>query len=142
MIQGKSEALRVLILSRDDLRDTTPPISWGLLKRSPFYTWRCQRLFGTDLPFCASHNQGPGNIDKMGKRVKREKEMPAGIFFRFFACEKGYQSNVFCQACLSGLISALTTFLPFWSLIISDWAPVTFAICPKGRFDINLAKEL
>ena len=82
IIQGKSGALRVLILSRDDLRDTTPPISWGLLKRSPFYTWRCQRLFGTDLPFCASRNKGSGNIDKMGKRVKREKEMPAGIFFR------------------------------------------------------------
>jgi len=81
--QDKSRALRVLILSRDDLRDTTPPINEGSLKLSPFYTWRCQRLFGTGLPFYASRNKGSGNIDKIGKRVKRKRNA-SGNLFQFF----------------------------------------------------------
>jgi hypothetical protein len=74
-----------------------PLIGGDSLKRSPFYTWQCQHLFGTGLPFCASYNKGFDNIDKMGKRVKEKKERMAGIFFLFLRVRRATSQIFFAR---------------------------------------------
>ena len=147
MFQGKSKALRVLTPPRDDLPDTTSPSLSGPIEQRPYLLLKADICSLSFLSFGVSYNKGIGNIDKMGNCVKKKS---GGTKKKFLRAKKlsnlmvlqAYHAKVFCQACLSELISALTTFWPRRSFITKFLVSVTFAIWPNGRFNISLAKEL
>lgn len=113
----------------------------------PISTLKSEHLFAVVLSFGASHNNGFGNVDKMGNCVKKKigrakKNSESEKIIKNLMVLCAHHANVFCQTCLSESISALMTFWPRRSFITKFLVSVTFAIWPNGRFNISLAKEL